>query len=780
MQTLRMLGSIGLASSDGADVDALLRQPKSVALLAYLATPRPGSWHRRDVLLATFWPELSQTRARAALRSALHLLRRHLDDGTIRTRGDDEVALDAERLTTDVAAMLDDVAARAHDRAVARYAGPLLPGLYISEAPEFERWLERERARLNDLAVRSAAVLVDEREAAGNLAGATEAARRASELSPDDEGVMRRYVALLDRIGDRVGALAVFERFRARISQEFGSDPSAATLALIADLRTRAASRPAEDTTAAAPIVEPPLKAPPAEPLAPELRVLAPRGKRSRHTSRRSLVALGVGAVALFAAGYAARHGVGELTATADASRTVRLVLLPVETGRADSSQRYLATGIGIGVARRLERLGGLSIRTGPRATWPASPVSDTSALERFGATVALRVTLAPVGDSLDVNASLADSASHAVREVLVRRFATSDIAEIESAVAAAAAGVIHRVSAPFDPHTPRRVANPESYRLTILGFHQLLVLRDSPGALASFVRATELDPLNARAWAGLSSVWASRIAFDQIDQDEGSARVSSAAQRALAIDSTEGTALANLGVVRVFDRRNLAAGMPLVRRAIANEPSNAEIFLIASYLERHAHRWDEARDLIRVARTLDPLTARFAVGEGVLEVCTGRRAASERIFRGTLEETPREPAATEGLIRSLSAQGRFDEALEVWRESLDSTFPPASSAALAGARGRSSYLAALHERGRAQLEAYRRTITGKRVGTLRLAELLFDAGDTTAGFATLDAAVNARAIWTYLLPCFSWLDEVRETPHYRALLSRAGAMPAR
>ena len=137
-----MLDSIGLIGSDGADVDALLRQPKSVALLAYLAMPRPGTWHRRDVLLATFWPELSQSRARAALRSALHLLRQRLDDDTIRTRGDDEVSVNPERIRTDVAAMLDDVAAGAHERAVARYAGALLPGLYISDAPEFERWLE--------------------------------------------------------------------------------------------------------------------------------------------------------------------------------------------------------------------------------------------------------------------------------------------------------------------------------------------------------------------------------------------------------------------------------------------------------------------------------------------------------------------------------------------------------------------------------------------------------------------------------------------------------------
>ena len=94
-------------------------------------------------------------------------------------------------------------------------------------------------------------------------------------------------------------------------------------------------------------------------------------------------------------------------------------------------------------------------------------------------------------------------------------------------------------------------------------------------------------------------------------------------------------------------------------------------------------------------------------------------------------------------------------------------------------ARGRSGYLAALHAFGRARLDEYRRATTGRRAATLRLAELLFEAGDTTAGFVTLDAAVRERAVWTYLLPCFSWLDQVHETPHYRALLARAGAMPA-
>ena len=78
---LRLLGQIDLARDDAREADSLLRQPKHIALLAYLALPSPGTWHRRDVILSTFWPESDQTRARSSLRSALYTLRGHLPEG---------------------------------------------------------------------------------------------------------------------------------------------------------------------------------------------------------------------------------------------------------------------------------------------------------------------------------------------------------------------------------------------------------------------------------------------------------------------------------------------------------------------------------------------------------------------------------------------------------------------------------------------------------------------------------------------------------------------------
>jgi hypothetical protein len=55
-----------------------------------------------------------------------------------------------------------------------------------------------------------------------------------------------------------------------------------------------------------------------------------------------------------------------------------------------------------------------------------------------------------------------------------------------------------------------------------------------------------------------------------------------------------------------------------------------------------------------------------------------------------------------------------------------------------------------------------------------------FQSGDTAAGFATLEAAPNARAPWVYRLPCLEGLDEVRHSPHYRAILARVGAISSR
>jgi len=97
MITLRLLGAIDVQDATGRRAADLLRRPKRVALLAYLAAARPRGLHRRDHLLGLFWAEATQDHARRALNQALYVLRRELGKDTILTPGDAEVGLDHER-----------------------------------------------------------------------------------------------------------------------------------------------------------------------------------------------------------------------------------------------------------------------------------------------------------------------------------------------------------------------------------------------------------------------------------------------------------------------------------------------------------------------------------------------------------------------------------------------------------------------------------------------------------------------------------------------------------
>ena len=169
---LRILGGLNLLGAGGRELSSVLAQPKRVALLAYLAAATPRRLHRRDSLLALFWPELDQEHARAALRQALHGLRHALGDGVLVTRGDEDIGLDAERIRCDVVEFARAAEVGRLADALDLYRGDLLEGFFIRGAPEFEQWLEDERARLKAVALRSATQLAERTEGHGDLAEA--------------------------------------------------------------------------------------------------------------------------------------------------------------------------------------------------------------------------------------------------------------------------------------------------------------------------------------------------------------------------------------------------------------------------------------------------------------------------------------------------------------------------------------------------------------------------------------------------------------------------------
>lgn len=239
MSRLRVLGAVDLQGESGSTLDEVLAQPKRVGLLAYLALARPHGYQRTDPLLALFWPDLDTSHARAALRQSMYFLRRHLGPGALLTRGRGEEVSVASDLWCDAVAFETALGEERHEDALELYRGPLLDGFHVTGAgEEFEHWLDGERRRLELEAKQAALDLSRAAERDDDLDGALRWARRALALEPLDEEAARRLIGLLDRHGDRAGALRAYEELVARIDLELGVPPASETERLAARIRS--------------------------------------------------------------------------------------------------------------------------------------------------------------------------------------------------------------------------------------------------------------------------------------------------------------------------------------------------------------------------------------------------------------------------------------------------------------------------------------------------------------------------------------------------------------
>jgi serine/threonine-protein kinase len=247
MIELRTLGAIDLRHTDGTPIQAVLAQPRRLALLVYLAKAGPGpapTFHRRDALLALFWPDAADGRARDALKVAVHFLRRALDGGVIISRGTGELGLAADAIVCDAAAFEHAADERKRNEAVTLYRGDFLPAFHISAASGFEEWMERERARLS---ARYRHMLEELARAGGefdNAAGTAALWRRVVDAAPLNGAAVIALMRALDQAGDRAGALIAAREHEQRVRVELDADVDPSVRALEREFRRRPQREP--------------------------------------------------------------------------------------------------------------------------------------------------------------------------------------------------------------------------------------------------------------------------------------------------------------------------------------------------------------------------------------------------------------------------------------------------------------------------------------------------------------------------------------------------------
>ena len=624
MITFRLLGPLHLTDAAGREVRSLLTRPRRLALLAYLAAATPRSLHRRDNLLARFWPELDQEHARAALRQALHVLRSALGPDVVVTRGDEEIGLDFARLWCDVAAFDDAIAGGRFAEALDCYRGPLLDGFFISAAGEFEQWLDGERARLQRTATRGARALADESEAKGDIRAAAEWAHRATQLAPLDEESHRRLITLLDRLGDRAGAVEAYEGFVRRLSADLETEPAAETKALVAAVRARDTAAPVELRSVARAGVT-------------EVSTAAPSHRRRRALWLGLFSAGLLGLLLVFNAG----GWRGRVWPRGTTSRSRSLAVMPLENFSGDSLQGWFADGMTEALITDLGRIPDLRVvsrgavlRFQGRPT-PLREIGNTlhvdavveGGVQRSGNRVRVDLRLIDVESGYQLWAGR-------IEEPVESRFAIEDSVSHSVAVALK----LNLTSAESRQLSTPPTDNAEAYDLYLRG--KIRIRRESREddsvTIVLLEQAVALDPAFAAAYAQLARAYALRVSQFAPDDSIARERAYFAGDKALELNADLAETHWAMGQLLWGLSRDFSSEQAIRedRRAVALNPNLGEAHQHLGLIYLHVGLVNDAVAEFEKALALNPFDANARRRIGIAQIYQGRYADGYATFR--------------------------------------------------------------------------------------------------------------------------------------------------
>ncbi len=778
MFELRTLGALELTSADRGAVSPVLAQPRRAALLCYLALALPRGFHRRDTLLALFWPEDNAEQARHALRQSIYFLRRALGAKAIVSRGDEELAVVPDQVHCDAWAFEAALDQGRPADAVALYRGELLAGFHIPAAPDFERWLDQERGRLRQRAGEAEWALAAVRERDGDAAGTADAARRAVALSPTDETALRRLILLLERLGDRAAAVRAYEAFAWRLEEEYELEPSAETRALVARIRAepKASQAAAPDDHGVLPAgssTGSPLGVATAGP-ADGASVVTAWPRQSRPVWKRvGMVATTLAAI--MAAGWAIRDQLRPETL-----EVRRLAVLPLANLTGDQRQEYFVDGMHEALVTELSRIPELTvISRQSTAQYQRTDQPVPVIASQLGVDALLEGSVFQAEDSVRIRVQLIRVEPEGLMWAGTYHGALRDAIALQGEVARAVGRAIHAMAGP--ELRGRLVApsvSPEAQEAYLQGLYHLerqmvtaeLSRSDRLEALRTAVANLENAVALAPEWAGAHAKLARAYHWIASSYSELASefypKSKTAALRALELDPNEAQAHASLGFVLFNYDWDWEGAERSIQRALALDP-NSHQWIYAMFLVA-AGRYEEAATHYQLAEERNPLSPLIKAQLAWTYACAGRHDEAIAEFeelRARLGNSPDWLRAAFG--EEYLAKSRYPEAVAALESAVTVSDSNAEFVAL---------LAHGYARAGRVGDAQRlmRWLEQRR-GRWYAPQLYTVLGDTARAIAMVQSAFEQRAGNILYLRCARAYPALRNKPQIREIVRRIG-----
>jgi adenylate cyclase len=593
---LRTLGAMDLRGSERQELRGVLSQPKRVALLAYLALATPRGPHRRDTLLALFWPEQDTEHARNALSQAVHFLRRSLGPEALVASNGDDLGLEWKDFSCDAVAFEEALEAGRLADALDLYRGELLEGLYVADAPEFEHWLETERGRLADCYGKALQGMAEQKEAVGDWDGAIREWRRLAGREPYDSRVALGLMRALVAAGDPAGAIHHARLHEALLQQELNVPPDPEVAILVKHLQTGQS------------LVQP-----------------LPQGTRLETQ--------------------------GSLGGTR--YPTASVAVLPFANLSAEKENEYFSEGITEEILNALAKVPGLKVasRTSAQA-FHRRNLDIRSIADGLGVRAVLEGSVRRAGDRVRITAQLinAPDGYHLWSESYDRELA--DVFAVQDEISHAIVQALElRLSKNTVPALVRSgTSNVEAYELYLKGrfFWNLRTPESLQKSLGCFEQAAAADPGYALPYSGLADSYHLLAIYGMMRARDAYPAAKAAALRAVEINPHMAEGHSSLGCVALSYEHDWLVAEREFKTAIQLDPSYVPALHWYSWFLVAMNRRDEVVEVIHRAVELEPLSTLILARAGHILYYVGRPREGLRYCERALELDPNFAVALE------------------------------------------------------------------------------------------------------------------------------------
>lgn len=293
-----------------------------------------------------------------------------------------------------------------------------------------------------------------------------------------------------------------------------------------------------------------------------------------------------------------------------------------------------------------------------------------------------------------------------------------------------------------------------------------------------TFVSLVARRPLYVPGLYGLAHAYIFTILNDLADPDDTWPKVRTLSLRALALDSTAGSAWATLAAGDVYTRMDLTRAGERLDRAWKADSLDADVMGVRAMWYRVRNRMDSAVAIAEQAHRRDPTSLQFARFFAKQLYFARRYDDSRRVYQGLVEDNPAWLQGYENLATIERITGHPSDALRWLRQGRLARGDTAAGRMLVAA-GDSAALALIHAEARRNLaNLFRARRAGQRIAAAQFALAYAALGDTADAIQWLDSLSAHHDPLRVVVRVDPQFDFIRSRPAYLAWERRGGFPP--